>query len=151
MQPSALSCVSHLDFLRFVRRLHVTIGPAVLNATFLYLKMFRIRRRFHGTTGPAVLKSTFFVPLGCQSAIPGHIFIGAQVLAPCHPFLSLPAAPVHPCLLPSLLASSRPPGGGPADRRESSGAFSHAAREGILGPFGWPRGHPWWSPLPSSN
>ena len=62
MQPLAPSYVSHLDFLRFVRRLHATIGPAVLNATFFYWKMSRIRRRFQGTIGPAVLKSTFFVP-----------------------------------------------------------------------------------------
>ena len=149
MQPSALSYVSHLDFLRFVRRLHVTIGPAVLNATFLYLKMSRIRRRFHGTIGPAVLKSTFFVPPGCQNSIPGNILIVAEVLAPCLPCSSLPAAPVHPCLFPSLLASARPPDSGPADRCESSGAFFHSARKAGLGNSGWPRAHPWWSPLPS--
>ena len=116
MQPLAPSYVSHLDFLRFVRRLHATIGPAVLNATFLHWKMARIRRRFHGTIGPAVLKSTFFVPPGCQNSIPGNIFIVAEVLAPCLPCVSLPAAPVHPCLFPSLLASARPPDSGPADR-----------------------------------
>ena len=100
--------------------------------------MFRIRRRFHGTIGPAVLKSTFFVPPGCQNAIPGDIFIGAEVLAPCLPCFSLPAAPVHPCLFPSLLASARPPDSGPADRRESSGAVFHSPREAILGDLGSP-------------
>ena len=85
--------------------------------------MFGIHWRFHGTIGPAVLKSTFFVPPGCQNSIPGNIFIVAEVLAPCLPCSSLPAAPVHPCLFPSLLASARPPDSGPADRCESSGAF----------------------------
>ena len=82
MKPLAPSYVSHLDFLRFVRRLHATIGPAVLNATFFYWKMSRIRRRFHGTIVPAILKPTFFVPPGCQNSIPGNIS-SAEVLAPC--------------------------------------------------------------------
>ena len=111
--------------------------------------MFGIHWRFHGTIGPAVLKSTFFVPPGCQNSIPGNILIVAEVLAPCLPCLSLPAAPVHPCLFPSLPASARPPDSGPADRCERSGAFFHSVRKAILGNFGWSRGHPWWSPLPS--
>ena len=103
--------------------------------------MFGIHWRFHGSIGPAVVKSTFFVPPGCQNSIPGNIFIVAEVLAPCLPCSSLPAAPVHPCLFPSLFASARPPDRGPADRCESSGAFFHSARKAILGNFGW-RGTP---------
>ena len=98
--------------------------------------MFGIHWRFHGTIGPAVLKSTFFVPPGCQNSIPGNILIVAEVLAPCLPCSSLPAAPVHPCLFPSLPASARPPDSGPADRCESSGAFFHSARKASLGNFG---------------
>ena len=109
--------------------------------------MFGIHWRLHGTVGPAVLKSIFFVPSGCQNSIPGNILIVAEVLAPYLPCSSLPAAPVHPCLFPSLPASARPPDSGPVDRCESSGAFFHFVRKAISGGPGVIPGGPLCPPL----
>ena len=108
MQPLALPYVSHLDFLCFVRRLHATIGPAVLNATFLFSKMFRIHWRLHGTSGPAVLKSTFFGYATLPECHPQQhfsLFRGAHSLPP----LFIPSFPAAFPFCSSLAPWLAPP------------------------------------------
>ena len=97
------------------------------------LEMHRILRRLHGTIGPAVLNSTFVgVARVPECYLRPHFgrAKGTRSLPPLF-FPSFPSA--FPLFLPSFPASPLPPSSNPADRRESSGTSGAIGPAGNFG------------------